>query len=56
MPWLTIIQILLVILWYTVDAMKDLPAWLVFIPAAVIAVRVVLVTIFLGVVAWAQSS
>lgn len=42
MPWLLIIQVVLLVVWYTVA--PELPAWLVFIPTMMSAVYLAIMT------------
>jgi len=55
MPWLTLIQIVLLVLWYTVEQFQTLSAWIIFIPAIIIAIRTVLVLAIFILAAWANS-
>lgn len=48
MPWYLIIQITLLILWYTVASMATVSAWIIWLPTIVMLVGLVIVALFFG--------
>lgn len=60
MPWLLVIQIVLLILWYCVPMMTTLSAWIILMPLIAFLVAaaiwgIVTITIFVAAVLWATK-
>jgi len=54
MPWLLLIQIILLVGWYAIPAMATVPAWIIFLPLLPLAAVLTFTVGVLGVIGLAS--